>query len=93
MGRDRPVILCVDDDPDILTYLETVLGAEGFDIVTAESAEDGLRAYRKHEPDALIVDMMMEEVDAGTRFVRDLRAEGNTAPVFMLMRKLPSLWP
>ncbi len=82
--EDKPTILCVDDDPDILLYLETVLAAEGFRIVTAPSAEEALRIYKRSPPDAFIVDMMMEEVDAGTSFVKDLRASGNTAPIFML---------
>jgi DNA-binding response OmpR family regulator len=84
MDRDKPIILCVDDDPDIITYLRTVLEAEGFEVVSAHTAEDGLRQYRLHDPDALIVDMMMEEVDAGTRFVKELRADGNVAPILML---------
>jgi DNA-binding response OmpR family regulator len=32
----------------------------------------------------VIVDLMMEEVDSGTRFVKELRLLGNTAPIFML---------
>ncbi|HRX85495.1 MAG TPA: response regulator, partial [Phycisphaerae bacterium] len=35
-------------------------------------------------PDLVIVDLMMEEVDSGTSFVRDLQALGNTAPIYML---------
>ena len=84
MDRSKPIILCVDDDPDIITYLRAVLEAEGFEVVSANSAEEGLRQYRLHDSDALIVDMMMEEVDAGTRFVKELRADGNVAPILML---------
>jgi DNA-binding response OmpR family regulator len=84
MPDQKTVILCIDDDPDILSFLQIVLEGAGYTFVAAESAEAGLRAYRESAPDAVIVDLMMEEVDSGTGFVRELRALGNRAPVFML---------
>jgi len=78
------VILCIDDDPDILSFLEIVLEAEGYIYAGAESAEEGLRVYKETEPDFIILDLMMEEVDAGTSFVKDLRLLENTAPIYML---------
>jgi len=84
MKDGKTVILCIDDDPDILSYLRIVLESEGFVMVEAPSAEEGLRAYRESKPDLVIVDLMMEEVDAGTSFVRELRVLGNKAPIFML---------
>lgn len=84
MNGTKPLVLCVDDDPDVLTYLEIVLEAEGLEFASAGSAEEGLLAYRRRRPDVLIVDLMMEEIDSGTGLVRQLRAEGNTAPIFLL---------
>ena len=40
--------------------------------------------YKEVQPDLLIVDLMMEEVDAGTSFVKELRLLGNKAPIYML---------
>ncbi len=84
MKDGKHVILCVDDDPDILSYLKVVLKGEGYEVVDAPSAEEGLKRYEECDPDALIVDLMMEEVDSGASFVKDLRARGNQAPVYML---------
>lgn len=84
MNEIKPLVLCVDDDPDVLTYLKVVLESEGFGFVSAMSAEEGLVAYLRYHPAVVIVDMMMEEVDAGTGLVRELRAAGNVGPVFML---------
>ena len=81
---DAHKILCIDDDPDILSFLTIVLEKEGFEVHTAESAETGLVAYKEIHPDLLIVDLMMEEVDAGTNFVKELRLLNNRAPIFML---------
>ena len=84
MSDKRPVILIVDDDPDILDTFRLILEKHNYVMVGAETAEDGLREYKKKEPDLIIVDLMMEEVDSGTGFVRDLQALGNQAPVYML---------
>lgn len=84
MRDGKYVILCVDDDPDVLEYLRVVLEANGYAVETAGSAEQGLRLYREVKPDALILDLMMEEIDAGTSMVTELQAMGNKAPIYML---------
>ncbi|MBK9118515.1 MAG: response regulator [Phycisphaerales bacterium] len=84
MQDGKYVILCVDDDADMLEALQLVLESNGYHMVGARSAEEGLKTYCQVRPDLVIVDLMMEEVDAGTRLVRDLKAEGNTRPVYML---------
>lgn len=84
MSEKRPVILIVDDDLDILDTFRLILEKHDYVMVGAETAEDGLREYKEKKPDLIIVDLMMEEVDSGTGFVRDLQALGNQAPVYML---------
>ncbi len=84
MKDGHPIVLCIDDDPDILQTLRIVLETQDYVVVTAANGEEGLQRWRQAEPDVIIVDLMMEEIDAGTRLVQELRAGGNTAPVFML---------
>ena len=84
MQDGKHVILCLDDDADILMCLRMLLEANDYVMAEAASAEEGLKVYRETDPDLLIVDLMMEEVDAGTNFVKELKALGNTAPVYML---------
>jgi len=84
MHNGRPVILCIDDDEDILFALRMVLEKNGYEMAAARTAEDGLKVYQRVHPDLIIVDLMMEEVDAGTSFVKSLRVLGNTAPIYML---------
>jgi DNA-binding response OmpR family regulator len=84
MKNGKHVILCVDDDQDLLDALRLVLEKNGYEFVEAHSAEQGLQRYKSAQPDLIIVDLMMEEVDAGTGLVRNLKAEGNTRPVYML---------
>lgn len=84
MPDKKPVILYVDDDPDYREVVRVILEANGYEVDEASTAEDGLLAYQKRKPDLVIVDLMMEEVDAGTSFVKELRLLGNTVPIYML---------
>ena len=84
MQNGKHVILYIDDDQDFLTAVRTIVESNGYIMVDAQSAEDGLKAYKESNPDFVIVDLMMEEVDAGTNFVKELKALGNKAPIYML---------
>jgi two-component system alkaline phosphatase synthesis response regulator PhoP len=84
MKDGKHVILGIDDDPDVLAYLQIVLEAEGYVFFGAESAETGLQVFMQEELDAVIVDLMMEEVDAGVRFARELQIRRSDIPIFML---------
>ena len=84
MQDGKHVILCVDDDQDLLDALQLVLEKSGYQVVGARTAEEGLQKYKEVAPDLIIVDLMMEEVDAGTNLVKNLKLEGNAKPVYML---------
>lgn len=84
MQDGKQVILCIDDDPDICTFLKTVLDANGYVASTACSGEEGLKIYKEISPDLVIVDLMMEEIDSGTTLMKEFRAAGCTVPVYML---------
>jgi DNA-binding response OmpR family regulator len=92
MQHGKYVILVVDDDQDILESLRVVLEANNYTVATARSAEEGLRVYKASQPDLLILDLMMEEIDAGTSMVTQLRALGNTAPIYVLSSVGDSLY-
>jgi DNA-binding response OmpR family regulator len=84
MREGKHVILCVDDDRDVLDSLKLVLESKGYLVDTATSAEEGLKAFHRGRPDLIVVDLMMEEIDAGTGLVKDLRLAGSQVPTFML---------
>jgi DNA-binding response OmpR family regulator len=84
MKDGKYVILCVDDDADLLESLRLVLEGSGYLMESARSAEEGLRRYREVQPDLVLVDLMMEEIDSGANLVKELRALGKTPPVYML---------
>jgi DNA-binding response OmpR family regulator len=84
MKDAKQLILYVDDDADLLEATRLRLENAGYAVATASSAEQGLKVFKAQTPDAIIVDLMMEEVDSGTHLVKELKLAGNRAPVYLL---------
>ncbi len=84
MKDGKFVILCIDDDPDVLDALRIFLEHNGYVMAEAKTAEEGLKRYKEDPPDFMLVDLMMEEVDAGRNFAKELQILNNEAPVYML---------
>jgi DNA-binding response OmpR family regulator len=84
MAKENCVILAIDDDPDVLNALRIVLEANGYQMVEAYSAKEGLVKYKESKPDFILVDLIMEQVDAGLNFVKEIKLLNNKAPIYML---------
>jgi two-component system chemotaxis response regulator CheY len=84
MKNGKHVILCIDDDRDFLDSLQIIIEDNDYVFESAGSAEDGLRQFKAVKPDLVIVDLMMEEVDAGVNFVKEVKALGaKVPPIYM----------
>ena len=77
-------VLCIDDDRDILDILRLILEKHDFEMEEASSAEEGLKKAKAFKPDLILCDLMMEEIDAGTNFAKEMKAQGNDVPIFIL---------
>ena len=85
MSKMEPkTILIIDDDPDIRSSMRIVLEAEGFSVGEAGTGEEGLKITEQVNPDAVIVDLMMESVDAGSRVSQSLKKSGFKGPIYLL---------
>lgn len=84
MKDGKNVVLCVDDDSDMLDAIQILIESLGCTAVCASSAEEGLKKFKSENPDLIIADLMMEEVDSGTGLARDLKLAGCTVPVYLL---------
>ncbi|MFC2063197.1 response regulator transcription factor [Chloroflexota bacterium] len=56
-------ILVVDDDPDILDALETILESRGYQVSTASDGLESLAKLKSAKPDLLILDLLMPKMD------------------------------
>jgi CheY-like chemotaxis protein len=79
-------ILLVDDDIDLLEQNKTLLESKGFEVIIAESAEEGFNVFEKEKPDAAIIDLIMEQMDSGFILCYKIKRtdHGKKIPVFML---------
>ena len=84
MRDGKYVVLTIDDDPDFCETVRLLLQSEGYIVAQANSAEEGLKVYKTEKPDLILVDLMMEEIDAGATFVKELKLLGNKAPIYLL---------
>ena len=76
-------ILIVEDNPDLAFGLRSNLEIEGYDVRIASTGAAGLEQARSQEPDLLILDVMLPEMD-GFEVLRSFRATNSSTPVLML---------
>lgn len=83
--RVKQKILVVDDEPDAVELVAFNLKAAGFEVITAGDGEGALRRARQEHPDAMVLDLMLPEVD-GIEVCKQLRRHPQTAslPIIML---------
>jgi two-component system, OmpR family, KDP operon response regulator KdpE len=82
---DKKRILVVDDEPQITRVLRTALTGSGYEVRTADDGHSGLRVAREWQPDLVISDVSMPNMN-GIELCRQLRAE-STLPVIVLSVK------
>jgi two-component system response regulator MprA len=76
-------VLIVDDDRKLLKMLHRTLAYEGFRVVTAVDGHEALDRVRADQPDLIVLDWMMPEMD-GIEVIRHLRAANDKTMVLML---------
>lgn len=84
---DRSKILVVDDDPDILEALTTLLETQDYTVVTARDGIEGLAKLREEKPDLMILDLLMPKMDgfAVCKEIKDPRwAKYANIPILIL---------
>jgi CheY-like chemotaxis protein len=84
--KEKPKILIVDDDRDFIEINRYPLEAQGYRVVTAASAKEGWKRIEKEKPDLIIMDLMMETLDAGTALSQRVKGDPRYQfiPILML---------
>jgi two-component system OmpR family response regulator len=83
----RPIrALVVDDEVTLSELLQMALRYEGWDVRTAPDGQQALKVAREFDPDVIVLDIMMPDVD-GLEVIRRLRADGRNMPVLFLSAK------
>ncbi|MCX7794744.1 MAG: response regulator transcription factor [Thermodesulfovibrionales bacterium] len=82
----KPLILIVDDDPDILRVLKANLELHNFSVLTAESCSSAKKFFSEKRPDLIILDIMLPDGD-GVEICKEIRKKAPDLPIIMLTAK------
>ncbi len=87
-GRDRKVVLLVEDDDAVRKLVRVSLELSDYEVVEAKDGLEGLLMLDLHQPDAVVLDLMMPDV-GGERMLAQVRATPATkrVPVVIITGK------
>jgi len=91
MGNRRRTILLVDQDPHFRAGLRLALEEVGFQVGEAASGREGERTAMRIRPDAILLDLMLEEVNTGSLIAQRLREVGEKFPIYVISGAAASL--
>jgi CheY-like chemotaxis protein len=72
MMNSKKTVLVVDDEPSVVTYLETLLGDAGYEVLAAEDGEQAWRLFEERRPDLVSLDINMPK-KSGMKLYREMR--------------------
>ena len=77
-------IVTIDDDPVVRTLIKKTFSSLGFEVITAADGIEGLRAIENHQPDIIILDVMMPIID-GLEVLKRIKATPKIAKIPVIM--------
>ncbi|HZR43995.1 MAG TPA: response regulator [Ktedonobacteraceae bacterium] len=84
MQSKQKKILVVDDEPDILEFLQELLKLEGYDVATTDKAEYVEKLHNDNLPDLILLDVLLSGKD-GREIVKHLKSQEETRSIPMIM--------
>lgn len=81
---EKPLVLVVDDEPEVLYILEKYLRDDGYEIVVAQSGDEAIAKAREFQPFAMTLDVMLPGRD-GWEVIQTLKADPRTAEIPIIM--------
>src|SRR5215469_11533554 len=81
----RPSVLIVDDEPQIVDFLQMGFSYEGFQVYTAMTGAEAIHSAITHQPDLVILDVMLPGYD-GLEVTRKIRRSRDTAIIMLTAR-------
>ncbi len=81
---NQKTVLLVDDDPDFRFQQKAQLEARGYRVLEASGYGQALQLLNQHTPDIALVDLMMEQLDAGFTLCYRIKKKNAAIPVVMI---------
>lgn len=83
--KTNPKILIVDDDLDFIEISRFNLEGKGYQVRSASNGKEGWKMVEKERPDLIIMDLMMEKLDAGMALSQKIKSHPQYASIPILM--------
>lgn len=92
MTEDKKIIVCVEDEPDMIDLVRLILGRQNYEVHGALGGKEGLELIHKIKPDLVLLDLMMPEMD-GWQVFQTMRVAEDICdiPVIILTAKAQSI--
>ena len=82
MGNNKYKVLIIEDDRSIAGFIQTILEANGYQVLTAERCRQGMMVYASHMPDLVMLDLGLPDLDGG-EFIKEVRID-SSVPIIVL---------
>jgi len=79
-------ILLVEDEQKMIRGLRDIFEFEGYEVITAETGKEGLQAVSRKEPDCIVLDLMLPDIN-GYQVCEEIRRQKCNTPIIMLTAK------
>ncbi len=86
MSNNKYKVLIVEDDRNIASFIQAILEANGYQVLTAERCQQGMMVFASHMPDLVVLDLGLPDMD-GEEFLRTIRM-GSTVPILVLSARV-----
>ena len=83
MNNNRYKILVIEDENNIRSFAKTILEANDYQVLTAETCGNGIMMFSSHRPDLVLLDLGLPDKD-GLEFIRFIRDRQEVVPILVL---------
>jgi len=92
MAEEKKVVVCIEDEPEMIDLVKLILGRKGFDLIGAVGGREGLETVRRLKPDLVLLDLMMPDMD-GWEVYQKMKADDELKdiPVVVVTAKAQSI--
>jgi DNA-binding response OmpR family regulator len=92
MATEAKRVVCIEDEPEMIDLVRLILGRKGFQVIGANGGIEGLETVRREEPDLVLLDLMMPDMD-GWEVYQQMKADDalRDIPVVVVTAKAQSI--